>query len=45
MNDCLRVAEKDYIARWMINAKQHFTDGDYGWICDLINENPMDYSF
>lgn len=45
MNDCLRVAEKDYIARWMINAKQHFTDGDYGWICDLINKNPMDYSF
>ena len=45
VNACIRRAEKDYITRWTINAKQHFTDGDYGWICDLINKKPQGYSF
>ena len=25
-----------YIQNWSLNAKQHFEDGDYKWICDLI---------
>ena len=38
-NNNLREAEKDYISRWNSNAKQHFDDGDYEWICNLINES------
>lgn len=38
-NSNLREAEKDYISRWNANAKQHFEDGDYEWICNLINES------
>lgn len=38
-NNNLREAEKDYISRWNANAKQHFDDGDYEWICNLINES------
>lgn len=40
MEDILETAEKDYITRWSVNAKQHFDDGDYEWICDLINKIP-----
>ena len=29
---------KEYIANWELNAKQHFDDGDYEWICDIIQE-------
>jgi len=32
------IAEKLYISQWAANAKQHFDDGDYEWICDLIDE-------
>lgn len=35
--DDLIVAEKDYISRWKANAQQHFNDGDYEWICDLMD--------
>ena len=38
-NNNLREAEKDYISHWNANAKQHFEDGDYEWICSLINES------
>lgn len=31
-NNSLKVVEEDYISRWNANAKQHFDDGDYGWI-------------
>ncbi len=34
-------AEKDYIARWSKNALQHFDDGDYHWICDILNKFPV----
>lgn len=34
MNDDL--LGKTYIANWTLNAKQHFDDGDYGWLCDII---------
>ena len=37
-NNNLREAEKDYISRWNSNAKQHFDDGDYEWICDFIKK-------
>lgn len=40
MEDILKTAEKDYITRWSVNAKQHFEDEDYEWICDLINKIP-----
>lgn len=30
-------AETEYIFRWSINAKQHFDDGDYNWLCDFID--------
>ena len=29
-------AEIDYISRWSLNAKQHFDDGDYDWLCTFI---------
>ncbi len=38
-NNNLREAEKDHISHWNTNAKQHFEDGDYEWICSLINES------
>lgn len=36
-DNSIKVAEEDYISRWNVNAKKHFDDGDYEWICDLIN--------
>lgn len=39
------MAEEDYISRWNANAKQHFNDGDYEWICDLINKAPALQSY
>ena len=30
--------EKGYISNWTINAKQHFDDGDYEWLCDVIQQ-------
>lgn len=29
---------KEYISNWALNAKQHFDDGDYEWLCDLIQQ-------
>lgn len=29
---------KEYISNWTLNAKQHFDDGDYEWLCDLIQQ-------
>lgn len=29
---------KEYISRWTLNAQQHFDDGDYEWLCDLIQQ-------
>lgn len=31
----------EYISAWEINAKQHFDDGDYNWICDQIRKIPF----
>ena len=36
MNDDL--LGKEYIANWTLNAKQHFDDGDYEWLCDIIQQ-------
>lgn len=41
----LKAAEEDYILRWNANAKQHFDDGDYEWICDLINKDLTLHSY
>ena len=30
--------EKEYISRWTLNAKQHFDNGDYEWLCDFIQQ-------
>lgn len=27
---------KEYIFNWTLNARQHFVDDDYEWLCDLI---------
>ena len=40
MEITLEIAEKKYIARWTVNAKQHFDNGDYSWVCDLIKDPP-----
>lgn len=40
MEISLEMAQRDYIARWTANAKQHFNDGDYSWVCDLIKDPP-----
>lgn len=34
--------ELEYIDAWTLNAKQHFEDGDYEWICDRIRQIPSD---
>lgn len=31
---------EEYIDAWNLNAKQHFDDGDYEWICDRIRQIP-----
>lgn len=31
-------SEKDYLSSWVQNAKQHFEDGDYEWLCDFIQK-------
>ena len=39
MNKFMTNKEKaaiDYISRWSLNAKQHFDDGDYEWLCEFI---------
>ena len=38
----IEVAEKDYISHWRLNAKQHFDDGDYKWLCDFIENHVGD---
>ena len=38
MENTLKEAEQDYIQRWSVNSRQHFDDGDYEWICDLITK-------
>lgn len=30
--------EEKYISEWTLNAKQHFDDGDYEWLCDAIQQ-------
>ena len=32
-------AEVDYVSRWKLNAKQHFDDGDYQWLCEFIEKH------
>lgn len=34
--------ERNYINRWKFNARQHFDDGDYGWLCDFIKRHIRD---
>ena len=31
------MTNKEYVDFWTLNAKQHFEDGDYEWICDEID--------
>lgn len=31
------MTESEYITAWSLNAKQHFEDGDYEWLCDFIS--------
>ena len=31
--------ERNYINRWKFNARQHYDDGDYGWLCDFIKKH------
>ena len=31
-----KLKQEEYIEAWNNNAKQHFDDGDYEWICDQI---------
>lgn len=38
----IEVAEKDYISHWRLNAKQHFDDGDYKWLCNFIENHVGD---
>ena len=33
----LENANMNYIHSWSLNAKQHFEDGDYDWICDKLS--------
>lgn len=33
--------ELEYINAWTLNAKQHFEDGDYEWLCDKIRQIPF----
>ena len=35
----IEMAEKDYISRWRLNAKQHFDNGDYKWLCNFIKNH------
>lgn len=30
--------KEKYISEWTISAKQHFDDGDYEWLCDVIQQ-------
>lgn len=30
------MSQKEYITAWEHNAKQHYDDGDYAWICEKI---------
>ncbi len=30
------MTQEEYVSAWTYNAKQHFEDGDYEWICDQI---------
>lgn len=34
----LQEAQKDYICRWDHNARQHFIEGDYDWVADLVSK-------
>lgn len=31
------ISQEQYIDAWEHNAKQHFVDGDYEWVCNQIN--------
>lgn len=33
-----KMRQEEYIEAWNNNAKQHFDDGDYEWICDQISQ-------
>lgn len=39
---CEETEEMEYILRWSKNAKQHFDDGDYDWLCNFINNHTGD---
>ena len=41
-NESITMDEKAYISQWSLNAKQHFGDGDYKWLCDFIKLNVRD---
>lgn len=34
-----QMTEQEYVSCWEVNAKQHFNDGDYTWLCDFIKNN------
>lgn len=38
----IEAAEKEYISHWRLNAKQHFDDGDYKWLCNFIKNHVGD---
>lgn len=40
MESSLEDAEKNYVSHWKINAQQHYNDGDYHWLCSLLNNPP-----
>lgn len=33
------MTEQEYVSCWGLNAKQHFDDEDYTWLCDFIKNN------
>ena len=35
-NEYTIMNEQDYISHWGVNAKQHFDNGDYEWLCGFI---------
>lgn len=37
-----QMTSQEYIEFWSKNAKQHFDDGDYEWICDKIRQIPSE---
>ena len=42
-NECTIMNEQDYISHWGVNAKQHFDNGDYEWLCGFIKHFTGDH--